>query len=1666
MDDLFAPRLPQVQVLLDRMADARNVRLTGDRALASSWKGRAEDNVLAIRLANRLRDEDRPATPEEQDHLLRFIGFGATDMANGMFPLGRGRCKPGWEQVATDLRQATTPDEFAGLQRATQYAHYTPEYIVRALWEGVHRLGFRGGSVIEPGCGTGLFWALMPAEMAVSSILTGIENDPVTARIARLLHPKAKLHSIDFTHPDLTFPPQDLAIGNPPFSDRTIKGQIGTISGLSLHEFFLARAIQTLRPGGIGAFVVSRWLMDKGEQRARALIAGMADLAGAIRLPAAAMRAAAGTDVVVDLLFFRRRDPDAEPAGLAWINTARAEAEGTAGGLSINQVWTAHPAAVLGRHALTSSQFGPAYTCIRHEGLDHKAFALTLDAAISRLGGDVLILAPTIAEQKQQVDLSDPPPPARQGPVVRVGTASDGATIKEGSYFLDPATGDMHQVIDGVPERVEVRSGRGTQGMFASHAAIIRGLIPIRDAVREVLRAQEADRPWEAAQERLGAAYAAFTRRHGPINKMIVSKSEPDEDGDVVERSRRPNLSPMMDDPDCFLVAAIENYDAESGIATRGPIFTRRVIAPPPERVINSTVDALAVTLNESGKVAIDRIAYLTECTETEAIERLGSAVFLDPATGRWETDDAYLSGQVRIKLTQARNAAAMDEQWQRNVDALLAVQPVDLNPSEITARLGAPWLPARDIMAFVLEVVGVPAPIVHTPEIAAWAVSMGTFAHGAAATSEWGTTRRHAGLIIEDALNNRTPAIYDYETDAEGRKIAVLNAPATEAAKEKLAKVKEAFTSWVWTDADRATRLARLYNDLFNNLVDRQFSGSHLMLPGASPAVQLRPHQKRVIWRIIASGNTYISHAVGAGKTFAIAAALMEQKRLGLVSKPMLVVPGHCLAQFSREFVQLYPAARILVADETNFTKHKRARFLARAATGTWDAIIITHSAFKFISVPAGVERGLIQDQLSNYEALLERDDDNRITRKRLERVKEALEEKLHALRARKDDMVTLNEMGVDQIVVDEAQAMRKLSFATNMSNLRGIDPNGSQIAWDLFVKSRFLAQKNPRRPLILSSGTPITNTMGEMYTLQRFMQPEMLDARLIGEFDAWALTFGDTRTELELQPSGLYKPVTRFSEFVNVPELVSMFRAVADVIHKDDLREFVKLPAVQTGQRQVITAPASDSFKLYQKLLAKRIKDIERRGGMPKKGDDILLSVITDGRHAAIDLRLVGYSHDEQENKLNALVRNVHRIWLDTAATPYTQPGGAPYARPGAAQMIFSDLGTLNVEEQRGFSAYRWIKDQLVALGVPPAEVAFMQHHKTSTAKQRLFDGVNGGQVRVLIGSSETMGTGVNAQTRLIALHHLDVPWLPSQIGQREGRIERQGNQNPEVAIYAYATLGSMDAPMWQTNERKARFIAAVLSGNRDIRRLEDMEGNQANQFAMAKAIASGDARLMHKAGLEAEIARLRRQRSAHYDDQHSIRYQIQSATDAIARCERRIPRIRQDIETWTGPQQEDAFTMEVMGQTWTERPKAGAAILSRLRELEDRQEHGDFPIGAFAGFTLTATGSTPRASWRKEGKYELSLAVDFHTGPKEVAANSGSIPASLARRIEDAPGGFQIDLHDTQAHLAAAQARLADYAPRLGGAFGFQQELDAKEAELATLDHDLASTKEEAA
>jgi N12 class adenine-specific DNA methylase len=1645
------------------------------RDLASSWKTRAADNIAAIRLAHELTQANRPATSDEMRVLARYVGFGATDLAQNLFPVPGSGVRQGWEQIHGDLHALLDEKACNSLARSTQYSHFTPDYLSQAIFDAVVRLGFTGGNAIEPGCGIGLFMAAAPETVANNIKWVGVEMDATAATIARLLQPNASIITRDFTKARFS-ESADLVIGNPPFAATHVigEGPAGRMK-LRLHDYFIARGLELLRPGGLAAYVTSQGTMDKYDPRARAYMATLAELVGAIRLPQGSMAEQAGTEVVVDLLFFRRLDGNS-PDATGWNDTVEIEPSNGKGErpLFVNRYFVEHPEMVLGNHAWTTSPFGPKYTVTKSG-----AIAEQLAAAIDRLPRNIAAPAPkgaTVTRIK--------PAPVPQGGLFsnatdapalfadivpatpRHGTPSLlGLTreerdldarayeLKEGSYAITGGM-DLHQYVNGRLEPVAVKTTRSTPGIYPKAARIIRAFITVRNALRSVIRAQVAnDTDANAeAQARLQKAYKSFTGEFGPIN--LTHTTYHTDDVTKVEKAvqRHPNLAPVLDDPDCWLVASIERYDPDTNTAAMGPIFTQQVIGAVAEREIRSVDDALAAVLDERGHVDIDTIATLLKLDRESTIAELSDRVYAIPdQPGTWVTADEYLSGKVRAKLETAKVFAEDDPRFQRNVEALEACKPKDLNPSDVTARLGSPWIPTSDIEAFVSDVLGIKTKVGHTVGIAAWDVDFAPFINETSATSEWGTVRRHAGKLLHDALNGVIPQIFDVYEE-HGQEKRVLNAVDTEAARDKWQKIHEAFSTWIWKDNDRTLRLMRLYNDTYNDIVPREFDGSHLQLRGASSVFSLRPHQKRVVWRIISSGKTYIAHSVGAGKTLTIAAAVMEQRRLGLVKKPMLAVPAHCLGQFTLEWLQLYPTANLLVADESNFATHKRARFIARATTGDWDCIIITHSAFKLIPSPTGVEQRMVEEQLAVLEQMSDQlkhgRDNDRTSRKRLEQRKEAMRMRLEALTGRKDNMVTIQEMGVDQLIIDEAQAFRKLSFITNGGSIKGIDPDGSQRAWDLYVKEKYIESIQPQRAIILSSGTPVTNTLGEMFTIGRYMNEGELQERNIHEFDAWKAMFGETVTELELQPGGQYKPLTRFAQLINVPELVAMFRSYADVVQRKDLKELIALPRIAGGQREIITGEATANFKHCQKRLAERIQAIEERHGKAQPGDDIILSVIGDGRHAAIDVRLVGYNVNEEENKLNLLIRNVIRIYRETSDRTYTDLNGTVSAIRGATQMIFSDLGTVAVAAKRGFSAYEWIRDELIRAGIPRREIAFIQDYKKISDKHALVKSISRGQVRVVLGSTEMMGTGVNAQKRLVALHHLDVPWIPSDIEQREGRIERQGNENEEIGIFAYATPGSMDASMWQANERKSRFIGMAMSGDRSIRRLEDAS-SQANSFAIAKAIASGNPLLMQKAGLESEIARLRRLRAAHYDDQHSLNTTIAYAKDTIRIANDDIADIL-NAKAQYEPTKGDRFAMTVFGVHTTERQTAGSYLLGKVTKLSEEHD----VIGTLGGLDVVGRAAMDFIAGKTLPEYGIVIGRQI----KWTGKLKDTSPIGIVQRLEHIGQGLDDMLLAEQGRLQRAERKIAEAQARIGREFEHDTELTDKLATLKEIEREL--------
>ncbi len=1446
----------------------------GEGSLAQKCR----DNLAALTLLKCLESEGRPATHDERAVLVRYVGWGG-------LPQVFDERNPNWTRERTELRRLLSDEELRSARASTLNAHYTAVPVVRAIYAALDRFGFQGGRVLEPACGLGHFLGLMPEAMRARSTFTGIELDGLTTRLARALYPEADLRHSPFEDARLQPDSFDLAVSNVPFGD--YRPFDPRFPRLRIHDYFFAAALAWVRPGGLIAFITSRGTLDKQDATLRDLVAAQADLLGAIRLPNTAFKENANTEVTTDIVFLRKRLPGEAPAGSPWRELAPVR-NSVGESIPVNEYYAAHPDRMLGELRLAGRRYRPQEPTLVPHGRD-----------LSEQLAEVIRQLPSACYR-----------PADSDPVPSMAPPPAPETVKPHAFTL-------------VQGRLARREGDALvllSNLSETAAQRLRGLIRVRDALRHCLATQWQDHPedeQQRARAALNQAYDAFVARHGAI-------------------SGRANVSAFRGDPDLPLLLSLEHFDRESGTATKAAIFRERTIAPrPPPPEIRDARSALLVTLAERGRVELARLSRLLHLDEAAAVRELQGLVFLNPSTQAWETDDEYLSGNVREKLQHAEAAAGNDPRFRSNVEALRSVQPEDLSPTDIDARLGSAWIPVADVAAFAEALLGERGvEVTHADLIGSWAVKGSWNVRIAVAnTTEWGTDRRSALELLEDALNLRTPTVYDH--DPVGDK-AVVNGPATEAARDKQQKLKDRFQSWLWEDDARRERLCRLYNDRFNAIRLRTFNGDHLQLPGASHAVVLRPHQKAAVWRILQTPNTLLAHVVGAGKTYTMVAAAMELKRLGLARKPLFVVPNHMLEQFSSELLTLYPAANILVASKEDFEKERRQTLMSRIATGNWDAVIVTHSGFERIPLSQATQEAFFTEQIEALEnAITEQQREDRGSRivKELEKSKKRLETKLKELLAegRKDDGLTFEQLGVDRLFVDEAHHFKNLFYVSKMTRVAGLPQTASQRALDMFLKVRHV-QRIPGGGVVFATGTPIANSVAEMFTMQRYLQLTALRELKLDHFDAWAGTFGEPVTAMELSPDGAgYRLNTRFARFINVPELMAQFRQVADIRTAAMLQ--LPVPALRGGKPTIISAPCSPELKQIVEGLVQRADRL--RTGRVKPNEDNMLLVTSDGRKAALDLRLIDpLLPDLPESKVNRAVAEVERIWRETADRR-------------SAQLIFCDLSIPGP----GFSVYTDMRDKLVARGVPPVEIAFIQDYDSDAAKAALFRDVREGRVRILFGSTAKMGSGTNVQRPLIALHHLDAPWRPADVEQREGRILRQGNQNPEVQIYRYVTAESFDAYMWQCLETKAKFIAQVMSGDTSLRRLEDVDG-AALTYAEVKAIASGNPMVIEKANVDAELARLTRLRSQHVEANYRLRSQVRHLTDELPRLERRLEALRQDLarrEDTRG----DQFSLQLGNQSLTDRGIAGE-LLNRLGERA-RGLVADKLAGRFAGFDL---------------------------------------------------------------------------------------------------------------
>jgi N12 class adenine-specific DNA methylase len=1532
-----------------------------DRLGEGSLKQKFRANVEAIKVLRRIESEQRPASDDEKAVLVRYVGWGGLPQ---VFDVNSRE----WFKEQVELSELLTDEEHASARASTLNAHYTSPVIVRGMYAALTRFGFRHGRVLEPACGLGHFVGLMPEEMHAHSTITGVEIDLLTARFAKTLYPDADIRHQPFEETRLADGFYDVAISNIPFGDYQPFDPRFNVFTFPIHDYFFAAALEKVRPGGMILFVTSKGTLDKEDSTLREYLAQRANFVGAVRLPNDAFRRNANTEVTTDIVILRKLNPGETPAGAGWKETAEhVNANGET--IYINEYFVQHPHMMLGDMELSGSMYRDKEPTLVSDG---RNLSEALAEAIHNLPRNIYraqkraVVAPTLDQTFPAPDYVKP------NAFVIV---HDEVAVR---------VGDSLKTLPTLPAETRVR---------------IRRLIRVRDALRECLRSQldGSDEPTiVAARDNLNQTYDSFVSRFGPI-------------------SSRANARAFDGDPDLPLLLSLEVYDEETKRAKKTAIFRERTIQyQKPIESVATPKEALIVSLNERARVDLEHMSALLCRSVEEFLPELRGTIFLNPQTNEWETEDQYLSGNVREKLEIAEAAGIADPRFKENVEALKAVQPEDLVATEIDVRLGSSWVPEEDIEKFCRELLGATdIEVSHSYAIGTWVVNGDYFAKRTIAnTTDWGTDRAGALDLIQDALNLRTPTIYDKEPGSDK---FIVNAEATEGAREKQEKIKERFKEWIWQDDARRERLVRKYNDEFNSVRLRTFNGDHLTLPGASQVVTLHPHQKAGVWRILQSPNTLLGHVVGAGKTYTMVAAGMELKRLGLASKPLFVVPNHMLGQFSSELLMLYPGANILVAGKEDFEASKRRQLMSRIATGNWDAVIVTHSGFERIPVSDATKKEFFREQLHDLEMAIREQragkNDRRIV-KDLERAKKRLETRLKLLLAeeKKDNTLTFEELGVDRLFIDEAQYFKNLFYVSKMTRIAGLPQTASERAFDLFLKTRYIQQVNGGGGIVFATGTPISNSMAEMFTMQRYLQMAALTKLRVHHFDSWAATFGEPVTAMELAPDGAgYRLNTRFARFVNVPELMQQFRQVADIHTAQTLK--LPTPALRNEKAAIIRAPATPELKALVAGLAERAERL-RKGRVDPRVDN-MLKITTEGRKAALDLRLVDSSaRDQPESKANLAVHEIFSIWQETKADRLTQ-------------LVFCDLST---PKDAGFSVYDDVKTKLVIAGVPANEIAFIQEYDSDAAKLALFKDVRAGKVRILMGSTQKMGSGTNVQERLIALHHLDAPWRPADVEQREGRILRQGNRNAEVQICRFVTEGSFDAYMWQTLETKAKFIHQVMTGRNDLRHVEDIDG-AALTYAEVKAIASGNPLVIEKAHIDAELGRLSRLRAQHYETQYRIRNTIRRTHAEVEILTSRIENLRKDIAA-RQPTQGDAFKVRIEGTDYTDRGIAGELINRRAQQL--RGSGKDYLVGELAGFVVVLRASALEHT-------ELVLK-----GANLYSASISDSAHGTMRSLEHAVQALDDKLVQTEKDIAECRKRMGELEAKVGEPFEHEAKL----------------------
>ena len=1574
------------------MADRHTFNLRENEVETVGKKERFRRNIMAIQLLKKCQEENRFATPEEQIILSKYVGWGGLSEAFD-------ENNSAWATEYLELSSVLTPEEYASARESTLTAFYTPPEVITAIYKAMEQMGFKEGNLLEPSCGIGNFIGMLPDAMQDSKIY-GVELDTISAGIAQQLYQKTTIAAQGFEETNLPDSFFDGVVGNVPFGDFKVLDKRYDKHKFLIHDYFFAKSLDKLRPGGVMALVTSKGTMDKENSAVRKYIAQRAELLGAIRLPNNTFKGNAGTEVVSDILILQKRDRliDIEPD---WVHLDTDE-----NGIKMNSYFVQHPEMILGEMKMVSGRFGMEATCVPYENAD---LAAQLDEAVANIHGEI-----TEYETEEELEEEDNSIPADP-------------TVRNFSYTV-------------VGDKIYYRENSRMTPVEVSATAEnrIKGMIAIRNSVRTLIELQTEDYPdseIKAEQERLNRLYDTFSGKYGLINS-------------------RANTSAFSQDSSFSLLSALEIIGEDGELERKADMFSKRTIKPhTPVTSVDTASEALAVSLGEKATIDMDYMMELSGKSENEIFEDLKGVIFLNPLyeygnsyEPKYLMADEYLSGNVREKLRIAKNSAELyPEDYKVNVEALQKVQPKDLTASEISVRLGATWLPPDDVQEFIFH-------LLETPRYAQWNIKV----HFSPFTSEWniegksydkgnvrayntyGTSRINAYKIIEETLNLKDVRIFDYIEDDEGKKKAVLNKKETAIAQSKQEMIKQEFQDWIWSDPERRERLCKSYNEKFNSVRPREYDGSHIIFNGMNPEIELREHQKNAVAHILYGGNTLLAHAVGAGKTFEMVAAAQESKRLGLCNKSLFVVPNHLTEQWAAEYLQLYPAANILVATKKDFETKNRKKFCGRIATGDYDAVIIGHSQFEKIPMSIERQRAILEQQLEEITggiAELKRNRGENFSIKQLEKSKKSIKQKLDKLndQTKKDDVVTFEELGVDRLFVDESHYYKNLYLYTKMRNVGGIAQTEAQKSSDLFMKCRYLDEITGGRGTVFATGTPISNSMVELYTIQRYLQYNTLVKNGLQHFDAWASTFGETITAVELTPEGTgYRAKTRFAKFYNLPELMAMFKEVADIKTADMLN----LPVPEAKYHNIAVKP-SEMQKEMVASLAERAEQV--RGGGVDSSVDNMLKITNDGRKLALDQRMLNdMLPDFEGSKINACVDNIYRIWKENADKK-------------SAQLVFCDLST--PKNDGTFSVYNDIRKKLIERGIPESEVKFIHEADTDMKKKELFQKTRKGEVRVLLGSTQKMGAGTNVQDKLIALHDVDCPWRPSDLEQRSGRIVRQGNENPQVDIYRYVTEQTFDAYLYQLVEGKQKFASQIMTSKSPVRSAEDID-ETALSYAEIKMLATGNPYIKEKMDLDIQVQKLKMLKSNFLSEKYGLEDKvIKFYPQQIAYLKSRVEGLTKDVETAKShpkPIDEQPLGMMVSGVSYSEKAEAGQAIINACKSMNNPDA---IPLGEYRGFQMELYFDTVQRNYvvklKGETSRDVPLGDDAH----------GNIV-----RIDNGIERFEETLADTKNSLENTEKQFETAKQEIEKPFAKEEELRAKTARLDELNILLNMDKKE--